>query len=218
MDLLNRDLPKWPQMLVTGIPVTPDQAKEIIRRTDSFFDYPSGNDHKFVEWAKAMLRMPAERWWPTFDAWREKWGYTPTSYVKNSWISCSYIMGPHGWCHPDGQIGYIDNIGKWPSVKDVLDDWIDLAQVFPFLNIGVTLFDREWSEGNRQPVVSIRVLGSTVTLVDPAVEDVHAEHPRAFRRYEKEDHDEVGMECFTLSPSVREHAIPKAWIEEWAKR
>lgn len=39
-NLLDRGLPKWPQMLVTGASVTKEQALEIIRRTDSFFSSP----------------------------------------------------------------------------------------------------------------------------------------------------------------------------------
>ncbi len=38
-NLLNRNLPKWPQMLVTGDSLTIEQAKEIIRRTDRFFEW-----------------------------------------------------------------------------------------------------------------------------------------------------------------------------------
>jgi len=39
--LFERSLPKWPQMLVTGSPVSEEQALEIIRRTDNFFRLPS---------------------------------------------------------------------------------------------------------------------------------------------------------------------------------
>ena len=39
-------LPKWPQMYTTGLPVAIEQAKEIIRRTDSYFTSPrhAGNE------------------------------------------------------------------------------------------------------------------------------------------------------------------------------
>lgn len=47
-------LPKWPQMIVTGKPVTIDQAKEIIFRTDSFLtssdEFAGGNNREFNEW------------------------------------------------------------------------------------------------------------------------------------------------------------------------
>ena len=56
--LLDRGLPKWPQMLVTGASVTKEQALEIIRRTDSFFSYPHGNDHAFVEEAVRLVGFP----------------------------------------------------------------------------------------------------------------------------------------------------------------
>lgn len=44
-------LPKWPGVFVTGKSVTPDQAKDIIFRTDTSIHRPSeymgGNDHRF---------------------------------------------------------------------------------------------------------------------------------------------------------------------------
>ena len=36
-ELFNKGLPKWPAIVVKGKPVTEDQAKEIIIRTDSFY-------------------------------------------------------------------------------------------------------------------------------------------------------------------------------------
>lgn len=46
-------LPKWPEAYVTGTAVTPEQAKEIIFRTDRpvtyISDYGFGNDRPFRE-------------------------------------------------------------------------------------------------------------------------------------------------------------------------
>ena len=110
-------LPKWPQMYTTGKPVTIEQAKEIIRRTDTFIAGWGGNDHDFDERTSAALRIlrysDVDCSYDQFDAyrneWQRQWGYLQTEYVSNSWISACFIGGPHGWMHPDGQIGFLDN-------------------------------------------------------------------------------------------------------------
>ena len=52
-ELLSRELPKWPQCIITGERVTLEQADEIIRRTDTFLTFGfGGNDNRFDEAAK----------------------------------------------------------------------------------------------------------------------------------------------------------------------
>jgi hypothetical protein len=51
IDYLNIDLPKWPQLLIVGDPVTIEQAKDIIFRMDPFltdtYHLSGGNDRIF---------------------------------------------------------------------------------------------------------------------------------------------------------------------------
>jgi hypothetical protein len=248
-DLLGLALPKWPQHYVTGKPVTVEQAKEIIRRTDSFFCHGyGGNNHKYNSWVRKTLGMAPDMWdrphrpYPKDDApqaekdadlaarraeyaednrlrelFEKRWHPLQTEYVHNSWISCSFIGGPHGWCHPDGQIGYVDNVGKWPSVEAVFNDWKVLAEAFPFIDIGVTLFDGESCEDNTNKIVSMRVRGSEVVLIDPAAEDVHAGHPTAVRRGADTETMEAQVLALVHNP-WREQGLPDAWIEEWASK
>ena len=131
-ELLNRGLPKWPQCIITGESVTPEQADEIIRRTDTFLTFGfGGNDQRFDEAAKSILHLPQfpslddsmspedrhiliEEYHKDYEYWHSKWQLVSTQYIKNSWISTCYIGGPCGWCHPDGNIGNSYNIVKWP--------------------------------------------------------------------------------------------------------
>ncbi len=57
---LNIALPKWPQMIVTGKPVTIHQAKDIILRTDSFltdsYEHAGGNNQEFNDWYRKYIR------------------------------------------------------------------------------------------------------------------------------------------------------------------
>lgn len=127
-------LPKWPNAFVTGKSVTPDQAKNIIFRTDMSCTYPSsygfGNDRNFEAmcvqlfgWDKLIEfeqqwfdKTPEQRtaWLadgPTrispYDIeceWADLMEVVPTQYTDNNWLASCYVGGPHGWCNPDGKI------------------------------------------------------------------------------------------------------------------
>jgi hypothetical protein len=212
--LLNLGLPKWPQMLTTGLPVGIAQAKEIIRRTDSFFtQWAGGNDDVWNKHVRQQLKMPSASYEKEFvvydegpERWRASWGIIETEYVRNSWVSCAFIYGAHGWCHPDGRIGFIDNVGKWPSIEAIYNDWRAIATAFPFLDIGVTLMNGEHNEEDKRPVVSMRIREGLVTLVDPREDNVHFEHQAA--------EDVVGNRPILGG----EIGIPKDWIDDWHAR
>jgi hypothetical protein len=217
-------------MLVTGKPVTQEQAKEIIRRTDRFLVSGfGGNDHNYDQKLGELLKMPhtlhfgrqgyrnphafdpeketyPENWERT-EVWKEAWGCVETEYVSNDWISCAFIGGPHGWCHPDGMIGFVDNVGKWPDWESVFNDWKMLAEAFPFLDVAATLFSGESCEEYATPVISYLVKEGEVSTC-PGSFDVHAGHPEA-RRAPAHAREE---DFFSLA---REHAIPWEWFEEW---
>ena len=238
-EVLSRGLPKWPQMVVTGMPLPWTRAKEVIRRTDSFIGNGSGgNDYEWNRAAAKLLKMPHlfdmgpkeasddkpernyQEEWDLQEKWLKKWGYVQTEYVRNSWLSEAFIFGPHGWCHPDGHIGFTDNVGKWPSCDAIKDDWQTLSSAFPFLDIGVTMMSGEDCnvEANK-PVISFRVVSGEVTTVDPREHDVHRDHPPSYRGlhdYEQRDTESAAKRLMT-SPDSREHGVPWGWLEDWAK-
>ncbi len=177
--LMNKNLPKWPQMIVTGVPVTREQAEEIIFRTDDFFTnlskYSGGNCHEFNNFYREIAGIQPIAVKETFD-WgfqyqlRSKLRFIDTGYVFNDWGSSSFIHGPHGWCSPEGVIFFKDNVGKWPTVISIFEDWSLIAEAFPFLDLNVTLMDGESSESDTFPVVNIRVVNGTATLEEPNLE------------------------------------------------
>lgn len=221
-ELMNRALPKWPQMIVTGTDVAKEQALEIIRRTDSFFAWQSGNNRGFIDEAIRILKMPVletgqtpkefQEYWKKQDAWKNKWGLIETEYVTNSWISCSFIGGPHGWCHPDGSIGYADNVGKWPSIEEIYDEWVRITAAFPFLELEVTLMDGEECEDFTEPVVSMLIRNGVVELVNPKERNLHKEFGR-----KKEAVKDIA-ECIKLIIGGRsvENAIPLEQLQRWS--
>jgi len=219
-------LPKWPQMLVSGKPVTINQAKDIIFRTDDFLTDPwegaGGNEREFNKAYRKAANLDAlcvDR--PNYDSkgtyrspdWkkqillREKIGFVQTGYVTNDWASSCYIFGGHGWCHPDGTIAFIDNVGKWPNIEDVCDDWARLARAFPYLDLNVTLMDNESGDENATPVVNIRVVNGTVDIEAPDV-SVHT------LKEKTRDFSVAGI----FSQGRKEIGLPLPWYDEYAAK
>lgn len=218
-DLMQRSLPKWPQMKVTGVSISPEQALEIIRRTDRFFVCQSGNNRSFIKQAQQILRIPQYDWQNEGDfnafcaeqeAWEKKWGVISLNYAYNDWISSAFVYGPNGWCHPDGTIDYGFNIGKWPTIEEVLEDWTTIAKEFPFLNVGVSLMDSEYCEDNPVPVVSFAIKDGQVTVCDPKETDVHADHTP------NQPVDDSSFLVHILNRNS-ENAIPLDILHQWAK-
>lgn len=197
----NYNLPKWPQMIVTGESVTIDQAKEIIFRTDDFFvsidKYAGGNDRKFTEtYQKAsgineILLENHKKIYEIQDHLMKKIEFIPSEYICNDWASSCYILGPHGWVHPNGKIGYY-NIGKWPSVEEVYNDWCNIASAFPFLNLAATIMSDEYAAYHRKPIVSFIVSDGNVTVYDGSLE-VHKNHEQYTKNYDHKSRNELGL-------------------------
>lgn len=172
-DLLHRGLPKWPALLVQGRSVTREQAMEILLRTnDTYF---STNDREFLASVLDTLgiSVAADRSyltpdWNSLREFFESIHHLDLHYLTNSRIVSAWIGGPHGWCNWDGAIFSANyNIGKWPSVGEVLSDWTTIAQAFPFLSLRSQLMSGETSEENTEPVVEFVVENAHVTLTKP---------------------------------------------------
>ena len=215
-DLLNLGLPKWPAMIVRGTSVTVEQAREIIRRTDTAFQRGiSGNDRVFNEKLAERMELPRGsvlRWdenmtgedYAALDAWRERWGVIDSEYITNRWIASTYIGGPHGWCHPDGTIRFDTNVGKWPSVEEIFQEWTRVAAAFPFLDLTATLMSGEYCDDDITPLVTIRVQEGRATLEDPQpVGDRATDIPDGY------------MENLFSGRSGRECGIPMDWFDHW---
>lgn len=166
-------LPKWPQCVINGNKITEKQALEIIRRTDSFFFGYGGNDTQFNKKAEKICKRPdyndfGEDWNKYQEAreiFEEKWGLVETNYINNDWISCCWVGGYHGWCHPDGTIAFCNNIGKWPDVEEVYEDLYVLGKNFPFLNLTCTLMNGEEGYCDTS-LVTMKLANGNVEFID----------------------------------------------------
>jgi hypothetical protein len=227
----NVALPKWPQMLVLGKPIGEALALEIIRRTDTFFTHGyDGNDHQWNDAVREAVGYPKEPenrhelppgWirehFEKVEEWTEKWGCIPTEYVHNSWISCAFIHGPHGWCHPDGTISYCDNVGKWPDVEAIAGDWAKIAEAFPMLEIDIALMSGEECEEGQTPVAMIKVRKGNVTVSHPD-KTLFADFGTTWQEARKTNSRDLDSGLADLfSNPYRERGISPEVIETWAE-
>lgn len=173
-------LPKWPELRVVGESVTEEQAAEmIVRLGTSAILSPSTNDRA---WEKEILSLTGLSsiydlaWgesmrdhWKAAHAWREKLRSIELEYLDlNRAIATSYIGGCVTWVAWNGAIGQTGhNIGKWPSVETVAEEWQAIAEAFPFLRLRAQLFSGEWCEEGIEAVVEYSIQNGDVFVGPP---------------------------------------------------
>lgn len=216
MDLFDKPLPKWPQMIVTGKTISETDALEIIRRTDIFIADPkyNGHDKEFSSRAIRILKYPDYDYGMT-KVWLKDWGFISLEYIYNDWINSSYAGGAHGWCHPDGTIGYAENIGKWPEIQEVFSEWKIIAEAFPFLELEVTLMNGEYCDQNIKPVVSFLIRNGSVEIVDPDKRNLHAEF---FRTMPEKSNSTLNLVMVMSGNYALSNKIPIHQIQCWAEK
>ena len=167
----NIGLPKWPQLMIVGDDVTVDQAKDIIFRTDDFLTdgscYAGGNEREFNKNYRQDCGFPDDK---DFEAMklsfrvREKIGFVNLNFVVSQWASTCFVGGPHGFCSPKGKIFFQDNVGKYPSVEEVYEDFVKIAEAWPFLNFKASLYSGESCESDAVCLVSFVVSNGKVEV------------------------------------------------------
>lgn len=200
-------LPKWPGLLVVGDKVTREQAMEILIRTDDL-EF-SCNDSAFVrQLSKIVYGIDTGNYWHIFDAmqsqlgisWADVWDKINEArsvynsiknlhYLRNKRIVSAWVGGPHGWCDWEGNIYTAQyNIGKWPSVEEVYNEWCDIASTFPFLKLTAQLLSQEIgdSEGG-VPLVQFNVDTGMVTMSQPENQITPATMPDYMSRFRNLD-------------------------------
>lgn len=173
LELLRRGLPKWPALVVVGEKITKEQAYEVLVRTHQW--YLGTNDR---EWERIVYNLLGVPMVTSKDGYkhvdhdalsrvREELQVLGLEYLNNSRVASAWIGGPHGWCDWEGNIGSNNyNIGKWPSIEEVLEEWSSIAAAFPFLNLRSQLWSGETCEEGH-PVVEFVVKDGAVKLVEP---------------------------------------------------
>lgn len=106
-----------PYYRMRGRSVTPDQALEIIGKTDDFFN-------SFEHGLKATC--------------------VPSTHFRNVLINDNYVPKNFGWVHRDGTIGINSVMSKYPTLAEILEEWGRYVLEFPYLDLIVCV--THWDE------------------------------------------------------------------------
>jgi hypothetical protein len=145
-----RELSKWPRLLVVGKRVTPQQAGEILLRTNSWHMWL--NDRAWMRQVGELANLPVDDY-GMFDfqavrAFERRYRVLALHHLHNHQIGSPSVAGAHGWCVWNGAIGCgVYNIGKWPSIAEVTEDWETIAAAFPYLDLRAQLVPDEGTAG-----------------------------------------------------------------------
>lgn len=181
-------------IVVSGKRVSKEEAIEIIRRTDAFYEKLwNGNNHKFNRLLYKLSGVKAdyeaidrdhsccdmsERYMiegdtivdkmRAYDKWKtEEWGCLGLHYFLNYWISCAYIGGPYGWISPEGEIGGLLYGEKYEvEIEELEEDLKKVAAEWPSLDFTVYLI--EYERGSKDPIwvyTEWKVKDGTVTKI-----------------------------------------------------
>ncbi len=159
-------LPKWPECQVWGEGVTEDQAAQIIIRTQSFNFFC--NDSEFENLLYSAAEAVGKERWDKSQYLSEKYKSLNLEYLQTDRIASCWIGGPNGWINWNGKIEQFGkNIGKWPDVETVYNEWCLIAETFPFLKLTCQLFNGESLEDDTRAVIQFNVDSGKVTMLIP---------------------------------------------------
>src|SRR6478609_5788126 len=146
-------LTKWPEIQVKGKKVTPEQANRIIFTSIGCEPHLYSNDNQFEAMIKGItidnfdfaIFKDTEKGKEFIKENPHMEHFYGFEYLDLSYkIASCYIGGNVAWMDWDGTIEYYGhNIGKWPSVGDVLNELTMFAYLFPFLDMSVQLMSGE---------------------------------------------------------------------------
>jgi hypothetical protein len=164
-------LPKWTGMICIGDPVTPEQALEVIIRTDRYNFY--NEYYKDVQLLnvvkKAYVRcLPIEDQISDqmldYEKFNHMFGVLPLNYLNNHMLYHS--TGLHGWMKKNGIVKTSSyNIGKRPTKQDLIEEVQIILKAFPFIkNIHFQFLNGEIDNPIRKVIFSIRVVKREIIL------------------------------------------------------
>lgn len=103
-------------------------------------------------------------------------------YLSNSCI-CSASLGNQNWVQWDGSIKKCGNLGKYPTARNIYDEWCVIAKRFPILNIICQLLDGELSYDNLDelnPIVQFNIHDGKVDIQFNDIKKLDLKHSNVY--------------------------------------
>lgn len=137
---------KWPAARLVGPNVTVEQAEDYIWKTDHALQSPrfACNDREFCHELAEWVGYPSDTEQTKWEAWSntcDRRGWIELTHLESNWVASSYIFGPTGPVHPNGEVRLCKNFGKWPSIEEVETDLAKVAEAFRWLRFTLALWD-----------------------------------------------------------------------------
>jgi hypothetical protein len=171
----NNYLSKWTGMICIGDKLMPEQALEIIIRTDRYSFYNDYyRDVQLIDLVKKTymrcLSVEDQISDQTLDIekFNRMFGILPLNYLNNHMLYHS--TGLHGWMKKDGTVKTSSyNIGKRPNKKDLIEEVQLIIDAFPFIkNIHFQFLNGEIDNPIKKVVFSIKVINREIIINNDA--------------------------------------------------
>lgn len=139
---------KWAGVFMTGKQLTAEQTLDVVAKCDPMFSANRiglgfGNNHQFIHGIRSKMGLNQIFCSSLEDQYNECFMFNDRETFSVDLTSSSWIGGPNSWLLRDGSIFKHSNIGKYVTTEDVIRYWTNLSQLFPFLDLTMTVFDCE---------------------------------------------------------------------------
>lgn len=114
-----------PYYRMRGKSVTPEQARDIIRRTDEFV----GD----LTWCLREQRQIEGR------EILKKGDFVGTMNFNQWWFARNHMPTHFGWSHPNGLIGCNAITQRWPNFRELLTELLRWKVAFPYLDLTIAV-------------------------------------------------------------------------------
>ena len=159
---------KWAGVLITGKKMTSSQTLDVMMKLD--LSLRSGFHIHFNSKANSVTKRLSEetKLHKLFDGLAHEYNQSLMLHegfyvdmLRSSWIG-----GANSWFLKDGTILHHANVGKYPSTNDIVSYWKNVAKMFPFLELNITVFDCELTS-------VLSVIGGNVYVDDDSLDLVN---------------------------------------------
>lgn len=136
---------KWAGVVITGRKMTSSQTLDVMMKLD--LSLRSGFYIHFNSKVNSVTKRLSEetKLHKLFDGLAHEYNQSlmlhEDFYVDM--LRSSWIGGANYWFLKDGTIFHHSNVGKYPSTSDIVSYWKNVAKMFPFLELNITVFDCE---------------------------------------------------------------------------
>lgn len=156
--------------------------------------------------------------------WQTDYYYSNNNleYLASDQIASCYIYGNSGIVHPDGTIGMHKNVGKWPSAYELYEELKLIAELFPELQINVSIGDDEYCVDDTRYHLTFFVADGNVTFEQHqgySLDEIIDKYHEGFDIEAELKRQDKGLrKVFSVASNDGVCAIPDSWKTEFDKR